>query len=36
MIVGQADLVLPERKLLVAPVGEQADVDMVLGEFHAL
>src|SRR6267378_4126023 len=34
MVVGQADGVLPEGQLLVALVGEQADIEVLLGELH--
>ena len=34
MVVAQPDRLLPEGELLVALVGEQADVDMRLGEIH--
>ena len=34
VVVGQAHRLLPEGELLVALVGEQADVEMRFGEVH--
>src|SRR5689334_5010598 len=34
MVIGQADRSLPEGELLIALVGEQADIEMGFGELH--
>jgi len=36
MVVAQPNCLLPEGELLVTLVGEQADIDMRLGEVHEM